>query len=57
MQVIVADVMGMCFGVRDALQTLWFAGVDRVGLTAGTFPLDETIRLVHEVLLALGETK
>jgi hypothetical protein len=38
--------------VRDTydLQASWFRGVDRVGLTAGTSTLDETIREVREWL-------
>jgi 4-hydroxy-3-methylbut-2-enyl diphosphate reductase len=44
------------FHVQSAmdLRPEWFAGVHKVGLTAGTSTLDETIDKVHEALLAMG---
>ncbi|MCI0462518.1 MAG: 4-hydroxy-3-methylbut-2-enyl diphosphate reductase [Gemmataceae bacterium] len=36
------------------LRPEWFAGVEVVGLTAGTSTLDETIAEVHQTLLRLG---
>ena len=43
------------FHVQDAddLRPEWFDGIDVVGLTAGTSTLEETIRRVHQALLAL----
>ena len=38
----------------DDLEPGWFAGVDTVGLTAGTSTLDETIDAVHEALERIG---
>lgn len=37
------------------LRPQWFEGLERVGLTAGTSTLDETIREVHEALLRMAE--
>lgn len=44
------------FHVQDAddLRPEWFDGIERVGLTAGTSTLAETIRRVHDGLLALA---
>lgn len=38
----------------DDLREEWFAGVQSVGLTAGTSTLEETIREVHEALLSMS---
>jgi 4-hydroxy-3-methylbut-2-en-1-yl diphosphate reductase len=45
------------FHVQDAteLREEWFAGVEKVGLTAGTSTLDETINEVEQWLLKLEE--
>jgi 4-hydroxy-3-methylbut-2-enyl diphosphate reductase len=45
------------FHVQGAydLQPEWFAGVGRVGLTAGTSTLDETIEEVQQALMHMGE--
>jgi 4-hydroxy-3-methylbut-2-enyl diphosphate reductase len=44
------------FHVQSAadLRAEWFAGVETVGLTAGTSTLDETIEGVHQALVSLG---
>jgi 4-hydroxy-3-methylbut-2-enyl diphosphate reductase len=44
------------YHVQDAddLRAEWFDGIDRVGLTAGTSTLADTIRRVHDGLLALA---
>ena len=39
----------------DELEPAWFAGLEVVGLTAGTSTLDETIDEVHERLMELAE--
>jgi 4-hydroxy-3-methylbut-2-enyl diphosphate reductase len=44
------------FHVQTAadLRAEWFAGVETVGLTAGTSTLDETIAEVHQALLQMA---
>jgi 4-hydroxy-3-methylbut-2-enyl diphosphate reductase len=39
------------------LEPGWFAGIDTVGLTAGTSTLDETIDEVHRALERIGTTR
>ena len=39
------------------LRSEWFADCERVGLTAGTSTLDETVDEVYEALTALGKSK
>lgn len=47
------------FHVQSAtdLQTEWFAGFEKVGLTAGTSTLSETIEAVHVRLLDISQTR
>lgn len=46
----------IAFHVQSAvgLQPQWFKGLDRVGLTAGTSTLDETVAEVHKALLRMN---